>query len=54
VPLNAANGLEQRSAVSCDHLTTIPTGALGRQIGLLLDHQERELTDAIHAAFDLD
>lgn len=54
VPVNPANGLEQRSAVSCDHLATIPTGALGRQIGLLLDHQERALTDAIRAAFDLD
>jgi len=54
VPVDAANGLEQRSVVSCDHLTTIPTAALGRRIGLLLDHQEPDLTDAIHAAFDLD
>lgn len=54
VPVNATNGLEQASVASCDHLTTIPTGALGRQIGLLLDHQERGLTDAIQAAFDLD
>jgi len=54
VPVNAANGLEQASVASCDHLTTIPAGALGRQIGLLLDHQERGLADAIQAAFDLD
>jgi hypothetical protein len=28
--------------------------ALGRQIGRLLDGQEADLTNAIHAAFDLD
>jgi mRNA interferase MazF len=49
-----ANGLEQRSAVACDHITTIPATSLGRQIGHLLDEQETVLTDAIHAAFDLD
>jgi mRNA interferase MazF len=49
-----ANGLEHRSAVACDHITTIPVANLGRRIGLLLDQQEAALTDAIHAAFDLD
>jgi mRNA interferase MazF len=49
-----ANGLQDRCAVACDHVTTIPVGSLGRQIGRLLDEQEPELTDAIHAAFDLD
>lgn len=49
-----ANGLEQRCAVACDHVTTIPAATLGRQIGRLLDEQEPELTAAIHAAFDLD
>lgn len=54
VHVDAANGLEQPSVVSCDHVTTIPTSVLGPQIGLLLDLQEPRLTDAIRAAFDLD
>jgi mRNA interferase MazF len=54
VPCGVANGLERSSAVACDHITTIPVGNLGRQIGRLFDHQERALTQAIHAAFDLD
>lgn len=48
------NGLDDRCVVTCDHVTTIPTGRLGRQIGRLLDDQEPELTRAVHAAFDLD
>jgi mRNA interferase MazF len=54
VLLDTANGLAGRSVVSCDNITTIPTGALGEHIGMLLDHQEQMLSDAIHAAFDLD
>ena len=54
VHLDAANGLTGPSAVSCDNITTIPTNALGAQIGVLLDHQETALGDAIRAAFDLD
>lgn len=54
VPLGPANGLEEPSVVACDHVTTIPAAALGRQIGHLLDGQEARLTDAIDAAFDLD
>jgi mRNA interferase MazF len=54
VPVNVANGLAGPSVVSCDNVTTIPTAALGKQIGLLLDHQEQTLSDAIRAAFDLD
>lgn len=49
-----ANGLDDRCAVACDHITTIPAANLGRQIGRLLEEQELELTRAIHAAFDLD
>ena len=49
-----ANGLDEPCAVACDHITTIPATSLGRQIGRLLDAQEAQLTDAIHAAFDLD
>jgi mRNA interferase MazF len=40
--------------VSCDNVTTIPTGSVGAQIGVLLDHQEQTLSGAIQAAFDLD
>jgi mRNA interferase MazF len=54
VGVNAANGLEEPSVVSCDNITTIPTDALGKQIGVLLDTQEPALSDAIMAAFDLD
>jgi mRNA interferase MazF len=54
VPVGSANGLEERAVVACDHITTIPSAALGRQIGRLLDEQEADLTNAVHAAFDLD
>jgi mRNA interferase MazF len=54
VPVNLANGLSEPSVVSCDNLTTIPSDALGAQIGVLLDHQEATLSEAIRAAFDLD
>lgn len=53
VLLDTANGLAGPSAVSCDNITTIPTDAVGAQIGVLLDRQERALSDAIQAAFDL-
>jgi mRNA interferase MazF len=54
VPVDMANGLAGLSVVSCDNITTIPVRALGAQIGVLLDPQERALSDAIQAAFDLD
>lgn len=54
VPVDVANGLAQRSVVSCDNITTIPADALGERIGLLLDRQEPALSEAIRAAFDLD
>jgi mRNA interferase MazF len=54
VRLDAANGLAGPSVISCDNVTTIPASALGEQIGVLLDHQEQALSDAIRAAFDLD
>jgi mRNA interferase MazF len=54
VGLDATNGLTEPSVVSCDNITTIPTDAVGEQIGLLLDSQEPALTEAIVAAFDLD
>ena len=54
VSVGTANGLSAQSVVACDHITTIPAAALGRQIGRLLDAQEADLTSAICAAFDLD
>ena len=54
VSVDAANGVAERSVVSCDNITTIPADALGEQIGVLLDSQERALSEAIAAAFDLD
>jgi mRNA interferase MazF len=54
VPVDSANGLQERSVVACDHITTIPVAVIGEQIGRLLDAQEADLTDAIRAAFDLD
>jgi mRNA interferase MazF len=49
-----SNGLDHDSVVSLDNITTIPVADLGRQIGRLLPEQELLLTEAIHAAFDLD
>jgi mRNA interferase MazF len=54
VPVGVSNGLAEPSVVSCDNVTTVPTSALGEQVGVLLDDQEQLLSDAIRAAFDLD
>src|SRR4051812_9046480 len=54
VPVGVANGLESASVVACEHVTTIPRDALGPRVGLLLDDQERPLSEAIRNAFDLD
>jgi mRNA interferase MazF len=54
VPVDAANGLSGQSVVSCDNVTTIPAEALRGQIGVLLDTQEPQLSEAIRAALDLD
>ncbi|WP_445150183.1 type II toxin-antitoxin system PemK/MazF family toxin [Baekduia sp. Peel2402] len=54
VPVDATNGLAEPSVASCDNITTIPVSALGEHIGMLLDHQEQMLSDAVQAAFDLD
>ena len=54
VPVGPANGLDQPSAVACDHVLTVPRGVIGAQIGRLLPAQETELGAAIRAAFDLD
>jgi mRNA interferase MazF len=54
VSVGQANGLDHEGAISCDNILTVPTTALGRQIGFLLPAQEPDLTYAIQAAFDLE
>jgi len=54
LPVGPDNGLDGHGVVSCDNIVTVPTSALGPQIGFLLDSQEAALSAAIHAAFDLD
>jgi mRNA interferase MazF len=54
VQVGPANGLGHASVVSCDNIVTVPVSSLGPQVGFLLDEQEAALTQAIHAAFDLD
>ena len=54
VPVGPASGLEARCVVSCDNIVTVRASALGLQVGALLPSQEAALSDAIHAAFDLD
>lgn len=53
VPVGPANGLDRPSVISCDNVVTVPTSALGRQIGFFLPAQEPQLSEAIRAAFDL-
>lgn len=54
LPVGSRNGLDQHFVVNLDNIQTIPVGDLGREIGRLLPEQELALTEAIHAAFDLD
>jgi mRNA interferase MazF len=54
VPVGPANGLDHAYVVSCDNIVTVPVTLLGPQVGFFLDEQETALTQAIHAAFDLD
>ena len=54
LPVGPANGLDAECVVSCDNIVTVPASALGPQVGVLLAVQERALTAAIQAAFDLE
>jgi mRNA interferase MazF len=54
MPVGPDNGLDHPSVVSCDNVLTVPTSALGRQVGRLRPEQEVALTAALHAAFDLE
>lgn len=48
------NGLDHDSAINLDLITTVPRSTLIRPLGMLLDAQERDLSRAFQAAFDLD
>jgi mRNA interferase MazF len=53
VRLGPANGLDAPCVISCDNIVTVDNSALGRHVGLLFEHQEAELADAIVNAFAL-
>ena len=53
VPVGARNGLESDCVVNLDNIVTIAQTDLGRQIGWFYSDQERTLTEALHAAYDL-
>ena len=53
VAVGPQNGLEQAGVVSCDNIITIDKNALGRHVGFLFDHQERDLAAAVVGAFAL-
>jgi mRNA interferase MazF len=54
IVVGVRNGLDHDSVVNLDNILTIPATDLGRQVGFLHPDQERELTVAIVAAFDLE
>ena len=54
LPVGRHNGLQAEGVVSCDNIVTVPASALGVQVGVLLAHQEPDLTRAVRAAFDLE
>ena len=54
IEVGPQNGLDHASVVNCDAVTTLPADQLGRVVGYLLPHQERALSAAIAAAFDLE
>ena len=54
VIVGTPNGLDHEFVISCDNVQTIRATELGRQIGFLLPSQERALSDALSAAFDLE
>jgi mRNA interferase MazF len=54
VVVGSTNGLDHKSVVSCDNITTVPRTTIGRLLGYLHPDQEPELAYAIAAAYDLD
>ncbi|CAN5605335.1 type II toxin-antitoxin system toxin endoribonuclease MazF3 [soil metagenome] len=54
VPVGRHNGLDHECVANLDSVTTVPRAALLRPVGALIADQERDLTRAFHAAFDLE
>lgn len=54
VQVGLRNGLDHDSAVSLDHVLTVPVDALGRTLGYLSSEQEAQLARAVVLAYDLD
>jgi mRNA interferase MazF len=54
VMVDTANGLDHKSVVSCDNITTVPRTTIGRLLGHLHPDQEPDLARAIAAAYDLE
>jgi mRNA interferase MazF len=53
VLVGPSNGLDQESVINCHNIVTVPTSAVGRQIGFLWSEQEPRLSEAIRTAFDV-
>jgi mRNA interferase MazF len=53
VLVGPSNGLDQESVINCDNIVTVPTSAVGRQIGFLWSEQEPRLSEAIPIVFDV-
>lgn len=53
VRVGPENGLDRVSVINCDNITTIKRSDLLQEIGMLTEHQEQELADAISHAFNL-
>jgi mRNA interferase MazF len=54
VRVDETNGLDHQSVISLDNIATVPVAHIGRLLGYLTPEQERDLAQAIIAAFDLD
>ena len=53
VLVGPSNGLDQESVINCDNIVTVPTSAVGLQIGFLWSEQEPRLSEAIRIVFDV-
>jgi mRNA interferase MazF len=53
VLVGPSNGLDQESVINCDNIVTVPTSAVGRQIGFLWSEQEPRLSEAIRIVFNV-
>ena len=54
VGVGPANGLDADGVISLDNVLTVPVTALGRTVGYLGTHQERQLARAVVLTYDLE